>query len=239
MVTERPLSRRARYRADTRDEAKRIALRQISRAGLDALSLNGVAREMGMTGPALYRYFAGRDELLAELVADAYGDLADATESAASVSGAADAGGETDERLAARDRLRAVAAAYRAWALDQPHRYLLLLGTAVGSGALAPERTIPAAHRTMAVLLDALAGLVRAPASGDRQHAELDGQLATWLRHRDGPVVDGRVARLGVTLWTRLHGVVSLEIAGHFASMGFDPALLYDAEVEAMLDEAR
>lgn len=238
-MTERPLSRRARYRADTRDEAKRIALRQIAEAGLDALSLNGVARQMGMTGPALYRYFAGRDELLAELVADAYGDLADATEAAANAPRTSEAGAGEDGRLAARDRLRAVAAAYRAWALAQPNRYMMLLGTPVGSGALAPERTIPAAHRTMAVLLDALAALDQTPTSDDRRHAELDGQLSTWLRHRDGPVVHGRIARLGVTLWTRLHGVVSLEIAGHFASMGFDPALLYDAEVEAILDEAR
>jgi len=29
--------------------------------------------------------------------------------------------------------------------------------------------------------------------------------------------------------------VLSLEIEGHFASMSFDPALLYDTEVEALL----
>lgn len=30
-------------------------------------------------------------------------------------------------------------------------------------------------------------------------------------------------------LWSRVHGLVSLEIEGNFASMGLDPAPLYDA----------
>ena len=30
-----------------------------------------------------------------------------------------------------------------------------------------------------------------------------------------------------VTLWSRLHGHVSLEIEGNFASMGLDPDVLY------------
>ncbi|QRK09922.1 WHG domain-containing protein [Archangium violaceum] len=35
--------------------------------------------------------------------------------------------------------------------------------------------------------------------------------------------------------WTRLHGLLSLELLGHFAVMGIDPALLYTAEVDALL----
>jgi len=34
-----------------------------------------------------------------------------------------------------------------------------------------------------------------------------------------------------------LHGVLSLEIAGHFVGMGFDPAALYADEVAALLSE--
>ncbi|MER5730630.1 TetR-like C-terminal domain-containing protein [Streptomyces sp. NPDC002138] len=36
-----------------------------------------------------------------------------------------------------------------------------------------------------------------------------------------------------LTFWTPLHGALSLELAGHFASMGFDPALLSAAEPDA------
>lgn len=38
-----------------------------------------------------------------------------------------------------------------------------------------------------------------------------------------------------LAFWTRLHGVLSLELAGHFTGMAFDPALLYAAEVESLL----
>jgi hypothetical protein len=37
-------------------------------------------------------------------------------------------------------------------------------------------------------------------------------------------------------VWTRLHGLVSLEIEGHFAPMGFHPALLCETEVDGLLD---
>ena len=222
------LSRRERYRAETREEAKRIALRQLAEAGVGAVSLNAIAREMGVTGPALYRYFAGRDELLADLVADAYGELADAIEAAA----------RQGHLRPARVRLRALAAAYRDWALAEPHRYLLLFGGPAGSGQLAPERTIPAAHRAMVAFLDAYAELAPAPAAAAGDQTELDRQLEAWLRRRPGPPASGSVARRGLVTWTRLHGLISLEIAGHFSTMGLDPALIYEAEVEALLDDA-
>jgi hypothetical protein len=34
--------------------------------------------------------------------------------------------------------------------------------------------------------------------------------------------------------WTRLHGVLSLELGGHLAATGMDPALLYQAEVDLL-----
>ncbi|MFD7940282.1 TetR-like C-terminal domain-containing protein, partial [Streptomyces sp. NPDC059755] len=37
-----------------------------------------------------------------------------------------------------------------------------------------------------------------------------------------------------LTCWTRLHGVLSLELAGHFNGMGFDPTLLFTAELDTL-----
>jgi AcrR family transcriptional regulator len=42
------------------------------------VSVSAIGKQLGVSGPALYRYFASRDELLTELVIDAYHDLADA-----------------------------------------------------------------------------------------------------------------------------------------------------------------
>ena len=43
--------------------------------GTTDVRFTDIARVMGMTPPALYRYFADRDELLTALITDAYGDL--------------------------------------------------------------------------------------------------------------------------------------------------------------------
>ena len=145
-VDAAPLDRRARRRAWTREEIKTAALRQIGERGVEGLSLNAIAKDLGMTGPALYRYVVSRDELLADLVVDAWEDLADALERAASRE-------RLRSRRPGRDRL-----AYRAWGTAQPHRYRLAIQTRLGSGELAPDRVIPAAQRAMAAILDAIEG---------------------------------------------------------------------------------
>lgn len=222
-MSEQGLSRRERYRTQTRDEAKQIALRQLAHAGPAGLSFNAAAKEMGLSGPALYRYFAGRDALLAELIGDAYDDLADVLARAS-----APAPGRSPA-----DRFRALAGAYRDWGLHQPHRYRLLFGDPVGSGgALGAERIIPASARAMAAILTTLLDL---PPAAQRDHPELDHQLERWAQRRPGPAVPGSIGRRAILVWTRLHGILSLEIEGHFTAMGFDPALLYAAEVDALL----
>ncbi len=225
-MIEQPLSRRARYRAATREEAKGIALRQLAAGGGEAVSLNAIGKEMGVSGPALYRYFASRDALLTELIVDAYGDLAATME-------AADAVARGDGAAA---RARGFAAAIRAWALAQPHRYLLLYGTPV-PGYVAPAGTVALAQRALAPILDALAALPLPATETDPRLSTLDAQFAARARETDQQI-PGSVLRRGITWWTRLHGLLSLEIEGHFAGMGFDPALLYDAEVDALLDAA-
>jgi AcrR family transcriptional regulator len=66
---DEPSSRRERARADTLREIKQTARRVLVGSGPDGLALRAIAREMGMTAPGLYRYFASRDELLAAAAA--------------------------------------------------------------------------------------------------------------------------------------------------------------------------
>ncbi|GAA0239620.1 TetR/AcrR family transcriptional regulator [Actinomadura nitritigenes] len=204
---------RERYRTQVRAEIKQHAWEQIATTGASALSLNAIAKQMGMSGPALYRYYAGRDELITELVRDAYQSLADTLRSAA------DAGAGLAE----------LAHTLRAWALEDPQRYLLIYGTPV-PGYDAPDDITRISAETMAVLLDACAAL---PA--DRPETPFDAHLAG---HRDWagdhPAQPAALCR-ALTFWTRLHGVLSLELAGHFTGMGFDAAQLFDAELDALL----
>ncbi|MBL1096923.1 TetR/AcrR family transcriptional regulator [Streptomyces coffeae] len=215
-------ARRERYRKQTREEAKAVALTQLAEAGTAGISVNAIAKSMGMTGPALYRYFAGRDELLTELITDAYRDLAEST--AAAVADAAP-----------DDRFRALAHAIRDWATAQPDRYLLIYGTPV-PGYQAPPETTEIARALMRTILDACAGLgdtvAGAPASP--LEAELARRLEDVGPWADGADSGGELKGRALRTWTRLHGVISLDVQGQFSGMGFDPGMLFEAEVEAL-----
>jgi AcrR family transcriptional regulator len=152
-----------------------VALRQLAEGGPAAVAINAIARELGVSGPALYRYFKNRDALLTALVLDAYNDLAEA--------------------LTGHERLEAVAHAYRTWALEQPHRYRLLFSAPLPGYDAHQDALVKAAQRSM-----------------DRLVEFVDEERA-------------------VTLWSRLHGHVSLEIEGNFASMKLDPEKLFAAAI--------
>ncbi|MFC3453436.1 TetR/AcrR family transcriptional regulator [Amycolatopsis speibonae] len=202
---------RERYRAQVCGEIKRYAWEQLATTGVSALSLNAIAKHVGMSGPALYRYFPSRDDLITDLVRDAYRSLADAVQAAGS-------GG-----------LAEVAHAIREWALADPQRYLFVYGTPI-PGYRAPGDTTKISNEIMVVLLEVHAALPD------------DGRVTPFGAHLDdhrewagGLPVSSEVLRRAVTFWTRLHGVLSLELAGHFAGMGFDPAVLFAAELDDLL----
>lgn len=222
-------TRRERYRKETHREIRTLALRQIEESGPDALSLNAIAKAMGMSGPAIYRYFESRDDLITALIIDCYADLSDMLEATA-----ADV-----RRRSPSARLHALAEAYRSWAVTRPHRYMLMLGHRRPVGYEEPEETIPEIHRSMLVLLDALAALT-ADRPASRRSSTLDLQLTEWAKRRDAATPPPpTVLKYGVTAWTRLHGIVSLEIEGVFASMGLDGEALVKAEMDALIAVAR
>ncbi|WP_328492121.1 TetR/AcrR family transcriptional regulator [Streptomyces sp. NBC_00414] len=203
---------RERYRSQVRAEIKEHAWEQLATAGASALSLNAIAKRMGMSGPALYRYFGSRDELITELIRDAYRSLADTFRTAA----------------ASGPDLPALAHALRAWALQDPHRYFLVYGTPV-PGYHAPDDVTGIVREIMATLLDACAALPSdSPAKPFATHLEEHRQWA------GGHPAEPAALHRALTFWTRLHGVLSLELAGHFTGMGFDPALFFAAELDEL-----
>lgn len=206
-------SSRERYRTQVREEIKQHAWQQIATAGVSALSLNAIAKHVGMSGPALYRYFASRDELITELIRDAYRSLADAMRAAF------DSGADVAE----------LAGTVREWALADPQRYFLLYGTPV-PGYHAPDDTTAISSEIMSVLIEAFAALPTGEPT-----TPFDAHLDDHRRWAEDHSVPAATLHRAVSFWTRLHGVLSLELAGHFTGMEFDPALLYADEVNTLL----
>src|SRR5262247_2571012 len=98
------------------ESIKDFAWRQITESGASSLSLRKIARELGITAPAIYNYFSDRDALVTALIIDAYASFGDCQHEAKA--SFPDPGQEVE-------RLRATGIAYRQWALQYPHRYLL------------------------------------------------------------------------------------------------------------------
>ncbi|MGS0684696.1 WHG domain-containing protein [Nakamurella sp. GG22] len=180
-----------------RAEVQVRAWEQIERDGVSALSLKAIATEMGMTAPALYRYYDSRDALLTELILSGYEDLAHCVE------------GATGDSHSPADRLTGIAGAMRRWATTHPQRYLLLYGTPV-PGYHAPDAATELARRIFAPIVAAFE-----LAASDRE----DLAMSPFRR--------------SMTFWTRLHGVLSLELAGHFVGMPVDAGTLYDDEIRS------
>ncbi|MFD0025691.1 TetR/AcrR family transcriptional regulator [Streptomyces sp. NPDC058382] len=228
---------RARYRERTRAEIKEAALRQLADGGVAALALTRIAKEMGLSGPALYRYFASRDDLLHALIRDAYDDAAAAIGAAAARSTAAS--------QSPRERLHSLAVAYRAWAVDEPHRYLLIQGAPV-PGYVAPADTLDRARAVLGPFLPVFAG--GAPGAGA---APVVAQMKEWLGTDPGvagwvaeyaadaadDTADAAGALAGALLaWAQLHGSVGLEVAGQFAGMGHTGDTLLATQVGMLAD---
>ena len=218
--------RRERVRTATVAEIKRLAWEQVAEGGALAVSLRGIARNMGMASSALYRYFSGYEQLLSELICDGFTSLADALEQA-------EAGLSEDARIA--ERWHTLGSAYRRWALSHATEYNLIFGKRQEEIA---ERTKAEHNRAMAVLLRCMiAGL----ASGELDPANLlplppglEPQLAEWQAHLGLPL---RPADLAGCLfaWTQIHGAISLELFHQLPPWLMPADALFDQQLHSVL----
>ncbi|GAA1264400.1 TetR/AcrR family transcriptional regulator [Sphaerisporangium rubeum] len=218
------LSRRERLRRQTTEEIKERAFGLLDSGGTDEVSIAAVSKAMGMSPPALYRYFSSREALLDALVVDAYTDLGTTVASAATTGPAEDA----------PSRIAAIVHAWRHWALTHPRRYAMLFSDR--PSAQDPPEGVTAVNQAMLVLLEALQDL-SPPAPGDA--TPLDESLLRW-RHALGASsrITPPALRHGVLTWSRIHGLVSLELAGAFTAMGLDAELLIATEIQALIPTA-
>ena len=215
-----PPTMRERYRAQVRQEVKETALRQLAEAGPGGLSISAIGKQLGVSGPALYRYFASRDDLLTELVIDAYHDLANALTAATSH--------VPDDNP--RGRFEALARAYRRWALAEPHRYRLLFGPPLPGYEAHAQRLVEASWAAMNLLLEVLRGFA---AGAAEPSGPLASELTAWAQ-QGNQRVDPGTALHAILIWSQLHGIVSLEIAGNFASMSIDADQLFEIQLAAI-----
>lgn len=222
------LSRRERARAATIAEIKQTGLRLMAETGTTDLRFSDIAREMGMTAPALYRYFADSTELLTALIVDAYDDLGEAIRVAREQVPDDDLWG----------RLLAVSQAYRVWAREEPQRFALILGMPVpGYCAQDEGPTTESGKRAMGQLQVHFIDAARHGVLGPPEITDVDDAFVAGLAEKahgedkrmpgvapdlpaDDPAVEAAMNpatfQAMLITWASLHGLTSLEAYGHF-----------------------
>jgi AcrR family transcriptional regulator len=218
--------RAERLREATMSEIKAIARQQMAEQGQAALSLGAIARAMGMTTPALYRYFENRDALVTALIVEAYQALATALEQA-------DAAAPSDDFGA---RFRSLASAYRDWAIAHPHDYALIYGTPIPGYHAPREQTVPVAARILlafGMLFKAAweAGSLRFPAAYTTMSSALREIAAQHMLDVSRDVHAPEVLLTTLTVRGLLHSLVWAELYGHFPPGITETGELYALEV--------
>ncbi|MGQ7295917.1 TetR/AcrR family transcriptional regulator [Quadrisphaera sp. KR29] len=238
---------RAQRRAELSERILEAAQSQLLEVGPAALSLRAVARDVGVAVSALYRYHAGRDELLTALLVRAFDDHADA------VQAAVEAAEDDDERLAADPwaALRAGTAAYRRWGLEHPAPFGLAYGTPVPGYTAPATETVRAGARCGDLLVAAVVrararagSTAGAPAGAQdpddghdldpahRRHLEA---LAARRGYDAGPGLLARVLEVFVVV----HGFVVMDVFGQLRPLSDDPDRDFAALVERQLQTLR
>lgn len=205
---------------------KDTAWKQIAEFGAPALSLRAIARELNITAPAIYNYFPDRDALVTALIIDAYKSFGDSQLEARDAVPADDLDG----------RMTAIGIAYRTWAHTYPQRYQLIFGTPIPGYEAPLMEVMPYGARS----LSALVGLVeQIRVSGKLKvtsfpevKAEYKAGFEIWKQY--GGDADILSLSIAMVIWSRVHGIVSLEIAGSLPPFGANGDELYLFEMESI-----
>ena len=223
------MSRRDRMRDLTIAEIKTTARQQMADSGTAGVSLSAIARAMEMSAPALYRYFASRDDLVTALIVDAFNDLADALQAAELA-----AEGETNAQ-----KIAASCLAYREWAIAHPVNFQLIYGNPIPGYVAPAEITVPLARRPFDGLVRHFSEAYRTgelvvPTEYTPVPASISAHLTTWLPGAGYDLPDALLCLL-MSAWARIHGMVMLELFEHLGPVVGDGAAFYRYELGAFL----
>ena len=223
-------SRRERLRDELRHEVLAAARHQLAgEHGLSKLTMAAVAKEVGVTPPALYRHFENRQDVIAQLCVLIVEEMLETL-------GAAVARQEPDDIAAA---LAASARTSLDWAVHNPAEFDLV----IGSGIRAELPDSEALQRRMAEMVGGhyvplfrrlAASGTAGPADGEIG-PELAGQVRRYRDAVGGQDLPLGVAHLMVTSWRQIYGLQCMAVYGHQEFAFGDHVALHEDLVSSLL----
>ena len=229
-------TRRDRVRAATSLEIIQTARRLLVEQGSAAISLRAIAREMGMTAPALYRYFGSHEELIENVIADVFTELSnhlqaqiaavpgpaggagpDSAAGSAGTATSADAAAEQAALIGAQ--LMAACKAFRDWALAHPPEFGMIFGSPLpGLELLHDDPLTDCGVRFGLIFVNLFDELWRLKPFAVQADDEIGATIAPQLVHyREmlGSELPIGALQTFLRCWVLLYGTVSLEVFGH------------------------
>jgi len=159
-------------------------------SGQAGFSLREVARRIGVSAPAVYRHFDGKEALLFAACTQGFQIFSSYLVRALS-------------EPSARERLLATSEGYLAFALENPLDYRFIF---MSSAADVNPSKVHASARELGALPQ------------DTTFRFLVDRVRECIAA--GVLARGDAERLAVVIWAHVHGIVSLRIAGHLADFG-------------------
>ncbi|MFI7004378.1 TetR/AcrR family transcriptional regulator [Nocardia sp. NPDC050175] len=225
-----PSKPRGRSPIVTDAEIRRVARTLLVDHGQAAVSLRAIARELGITAPALYRYYGSLDDLLERLRLEFCADLGD--ELAAEIATLPDDGVV---------QFFAICKGFRRWALAHTREFTLVFASPGGGEARALRRFdepfgrifLAAAGRLLANydIVTPPTDVIPPELREDLVHfqTELLAALSESGQKFPAEKLDLGVMYLMIQMWARLYGHVTLEVFGNYPIPLSNPEILFDA----------
>ncbi len=229
MVINMAQTRRERLRQMALDDIKTLAWDMIAQKGIENLRINGIARQMGITPPAFYRYFKNRDELVKTLVLDAYGSFRTALEKA------------RDEICPSEPvkQIFQVYMEYRDWAVATPNRFKLFAGRKVYGFDPKDSRVTKQADKVYLIFIELYqraweGGMVLTPKTGAGIPQSYMAGLERYQKEHF-PDVPVEIIDLCIAGACMAHGMISMEISGRLLNIVGSGALFYAYQIKDLM----
>ncbi|NKQ53267.1 TetR/AcrR family transcriptional regulator [Amycolatopsis sp. K13G38] len=229
-------TRRGRVRVATDQDIRRTARALLVERGPEAVTLRAIARELGITAPALYRYYGSRDDLVQHLRVDVVNDLA------------AQLAEEVTELTAdGPAQLFAICRGFRRWALTHTKEFTLVfasptgeVGSAAGSVATLNRASEPFGRVFLMAAGHILVKHQLTVPPAEAVPVEIREDLTSFqdelLSVLGGSGVDFPPEKLDlgttyvmIQFWARLYGHITLEVFGNYPIPMSKPDAVFDA----------
>jgi AcrR family transcriptional regulator len=225
-----PRPTREKQIQNLQDAIKETAWKLIAKYGASSLSLRAIARELKITAPAIYNYFPSRDDLVTALAVDALLSLENSQKKSIELIPV--------DKL--EKRITMLGLAYRDWALKHEQHYQLIFSTTIPGYEVPDKSAIHAAAWAMLPLIETVQALYALGKLRVERLPKLTTKLKAMLKSwKESIGESGREAHiealyLAFVIWSRVHGLVTLEICHQTPPFVTDPGEIYRREIESI-----